>query len=60
MFILHRKNSMCQEVIRLVGLVRLEPKGLEGLECHMKDFRPYCEGESFKSLEHVAAVWKID
>lgn len=51
---------MCQEVIRLVGLVRLEPKGLEGLECHMKDFRPYCEGESFKSLEHVAAVWKID
>lgn len=47
---------MFQEVIRLVGLVRLEPKGLEDLECHTKDFRPYCDGESFKSLEHEAAV----
>lgn len=55
-YILHRRNSVCKEVMRLVGLVRLEPKGPEDLECHTKDVRPYCDGDSFKSLEHVAAV----
>lgn len=47
---------MCKEVMRLVGLVRLQPKGLEDLECHTKDCRPYCDGESFKSLGRVGAV----